>query len=102
MSTCTHFDLYCSDFFFFRPLYLPLRALLTVESFSISSNIVTESERSMLRFIIEDAALYISDKVNKGMVDLRKSKFIVYFLCPFVQIYAVKFSSSIRLAGNIP
>ena len=36
---------------YFRPLYLPTRAVLTVESFSISSNVVVESPVSMLRYI---------------------------------------------------
>ncbi|KAK6182870.1 hypothetical protein SNE40_010457 [Patella caerulea] len=46
----------------YRPLYLPLRAMLTAEAFSISSNIVTGSPTSLLRFQLDDAALYLSDK----------------------------------------
>lgn len=50
--------------------------MLTVETFSISSNIITESPTSLLRFIIDDAALYISDKRSASSVNLKKSKFI--------------------------
>lgn len=57
----------------YRPLYLPLRAMLTVETFSISSNIIAESPTSLLRFIVDDAALYISDKCSEASVDLRKN-----------------------------
>ncbi|KAK2180615.1 hypothetical protein NP493_435g00001 [Ridgeia piscesae] len=57
----------------YRPLSLPYRAVLTVETFSISSNIIAESPTSLLRFLIDDAALYISDKCDAKEVDLRKN-----------------------------
>ncbi|ESO82945.1 hypothetical protein LOTGIDRAFT_197758 [Lottia gigantea] len=46
----------------YRPLYLPLRSMLTADTFSISSNIVTGSQTSLLRFQLDDAALFLSDK----------------------------------------
>ena len=55
-----------------RPVHLPLKSLVTVGSFSISSNIAAQTSTSTLRFIAEDAALFISDKTGSQSVDLRK------------------------------
>ncbi|XP_058813814.1 autophagy-related protein 2 homolog B [Topomyia yanbarensis] len=44
----------------YRPLYFPYRAVITVGSFMISSNITTESSGLTLRFIAEDAALCLA------------------------------------------
>ncbi|XP_013385934.1 autophagy-related protein 2 homolog B-like [Lingula anatina] len=57
----------------YRPLYLPYRAMVTVESFSVSSNIIADSCMSLLRFLVDDAALYLSDKCNANRVDLKKN-----------------------------
>ncbi|XP_029191275.2 LOW QUALITY PROTEIN: autophagy-related protein 2 homolog A-like [Acropora millepora] len=48
----------------YRPIHLPLRVLLTLETFNVSSNLTIESNVSLLRFIIDDAALYLSDKCS--------------------------------------
>uniref|UniRef100_A0A8C8C3T3 Autophagy related 2A n=1 Tax=Oncorhynchus tshawytscha TaxID=74940 RepID=A0A8C8C3T3_ONCTS len=54
------------------PLYLPLRVLFTAESFSLSSNIIVDTATFHLRFILDDSALYLSDKCESGVVDLRR------------------------------
>uniref|UniRef100_A0A3Q3JKP4 Autophagy related 2A n=1 Tax=Monopterus albus TaxID=43700 RepID=A0A3Q3JKP4_MONAL len=56
----------------YRPLYLPLRALFTAESFSLSSNIIVDTATFHLRFILDDSALYLSDKCETDTVDLRR------------------------------
>lgn len=55
----------------YRPIHLPLRSVLTLGSFSISSNIAAQTNTSTLRFIAEDLALFISDKLGNH-VDLRR------------------------------
>lgn len=68
-----HFNLII---FIFRPLYLPLRSVLTVGNFNISSNIAAATNSSTLRFIAEDAAFFISDKTGvrfkNAPIDLRR------------------------------
>ncbi|KAJ8309402.1 hypothetical protein KUTeg_014276 [Tegillarca granosa] len=55
----------------YRPLYIPTKAVLAVEAFSVSSNIVANSPTSLLRFVIDDAGLFLSqNKVN--VLDLKK------------------------------
>lgn len=56
----------------YRPLYLPLRVLFTAESFSLSSNIIVDTATFHLRFILDDSALYLSDKCETDSVDLRR------------------------------
>ncbi|KAG7464450.1 hypothetical protein MATL_G00165720 [Megalops atlanticus] len=56
----------------YRPLYLPLRVMFTAESFSLSSNIIVDTATFHLRFILDDSALYLSDKCESNMVDLRR------------------------------
>ncbi|KAF3693991.1 Autophagy-related protein 2 -like protein A [Channa argus] len=56
----------------YRPLYLPLRVLFTAESFSLSSNIIVDTATFHLRFILDDSALYLSDKCETNTVDLRR------------------------------
>uniref|UniRef100_A0A8D0D414 Autophagy related 2A n=1 Tax=Sander lucioperca TaxID=283035 RepID=A0A8D0D414_SANLU len=58
----------------YRPLYLPLRMLFTAESFSLSSNIIVDTATFHLRFILDDSALYLSDKCESDTVDLRRGK----------------------------
>ncbi|XP_014232573.1 autophagy-related protein 2 homolog A [Trichogramma pretiosum] len=55
----------------YRPIHLPLRSMVTIGSFSVSSNIAAQTNTSTLRFIAEDLALFISDKMGK-LVDLRR------------------------------
>ncbi|KAK5896939.1 hypothetical protein CesoFtcFv8_010050 [Champsocephalus esox] len=56
----------------YRPIYLPLRVLFTAESFSLSSNIIVDTATFHLRFILDDSALYLSDKCETDVVDLRR------------------------------
>ncbi|ELU17929.1 hypothetical protein CAPTEDRAFT_154368 [Capitella teleta] len=57
----------------YRPIHLPYRAMVTMETFSISSNIIAESPTSLLRFLVDDAALYLSDRCHAHSVDLKKN-----------------------------
>uniref|UniRef100_A0A1A8BFY2 Autophagy related 2A n=1 Tax=Nothobranchius kadleci TaxID=1051664 RepID=A0A1A8BFY2_NOTKA len=56
----------------YRPLYLPLRVLFTAESFSLSTNIIVDTATFHLRFILDDSALYLSDKCETDTLDLRR------------------------------
>ncbi|XP_011303463.1 autophagy-related protein 2 homolog B [Fopius arisanus] len=55
----------------YRPVYLPMRSMLTLGSFNVSSNIAAKTNTSTLRFIAEDIALFISEKLGNN-VDLRR------------------------------
>ncbi|XP_028916332.1 autophagy-related protein 2 homolog A isoform X3 [Ornithorhynchus anatinus] len=56
----------------YRPLYLPVRVLITAETFTLSSNIVMDTSTFLLRFILDDSAIYLSDKCEVETLDLRK------------------------------
>uniref|UniRef100_A0A6J0TYM4 Autophagy-related protein 2 homolog B isoform X1 n=1 Tax=Pogona vitticeps TaxID=103695 RepID=A0A6J0TYM4_9SAUR len=56
----------------YRPLFLPTRALLTVETFSISSSVALDKSSSTLRIILDEAALHLSDKCNTLAVNLQR------------------------------
>ncbi|XP_035280532.1 autophagy-related protein 2 homolog B isoform X1 [Anguilla anguilla] len=56
----------------YRPLYLPIRSLLTVETFSISSSVSLDHSSSTLRIILDEAALFLSDKCNAVSVNLTR------------------------------
>lgn len=47
---------------YFRPLYLPLRAVVTIGNFTMSSHLAAQANTSTLRFITEDCILFLSDK----------------------------------------
>jgi len=55
-----------------RPLYLPGRVFVSVGTLNVSSNIVAQTNASVLRFVVEDAALHISDRVSYGTVNLQR------------------------------
>ncbi|XP_058018623.1 autophagy-related protein 2 homolog B [Ahaetulla prasina] len=55
----------------YKPLFLPTRCLLTVETFSISSSMALDKSSSTLRIILDEAALHLSDKSN-ATVNLQK------------------------------
>ncbi|XP_025028955.1 autophagy-related protein 2 homolog B isoform X1 [Python bivittatus] len=55
----------------YKPLFLPTRSLLTVETFSISSSMALDKSSSTLRIILDEAALHLSDKSN-ATVNLQK------------------------------
>ncbi|CAB1330898.1 unnamed protein product, partial [Coregonus sp. 'balchen'] len=56
----------------YRPLYLPLRSLMVVETFSISSSVSLDHSSSTLRIILDEAALFLSDKSNAVSVNLMR------------------------------
>uniref|UniRef100_G3UN22 Autophagy related 2B n=1 Tax=Loxodonta africana TaxID=9785 RepID=G3UN22_LOXAF len=56
----------------YRPLYLPIRSLLTVETFSVSSSVALDKSSSTLRIILDEAAVYLSDKCNTVTVNLNR------------------------------
>ncbi|KAI5937003.1 autophagy-related protein 2 homolog B [Manis javanica] len=56
----------------YRPLYLPIRSLLTVETFSVSSSVALDKSSSTLRIILDEAALHLSDKCNTVTVNLNR------------------------------
>ncbi|XP_032665002.1 autophagy-related protein 2 homolog A isoform X2 [Odontomachus brunneus] len=56
----------------YRPLHLPLRSVVTLGNFSVSSNIAAQTNTSTLRFIAEEIALFVSDKTSGKCVDLKR------------------------------
>lgn len=56
----------------YRPLHLPLRSVVTLGNFSVSSNIAAQTNTSTLRFIAEEVALLVSDKTSAKCADLRR------------------------------
>ncbi|XP_044234329.1 autophagy-related protein 2 homolog A isoform X2 [Ursus arctos] len=56
----------------YRPLYLPVRVLVTTETFTLSSNIIMDTSTFLLRFILDDSALYLSDKCEMETPDLQR------------------------------
>ncbi|KAI2654597.1 hypothetical protein H4Q32_011359 [Labeo rohita] len=62
------------------PLYLPVRSLLTVETFSISSSVSLDHSSSSLRIILDEAALFLSDKINatEPRFELRCSSDVIH------------------------
>ncbi|XP_053785030.1 autophagy-related protein 2 homolog B isoform X2 [Desmodus rotundus] len=56
----------------YRPLYLPIRSLLTVETFSVSSSVALDKSSSTLRIILDEAALHLSDKCNIVTINLSR------------------------------
>uniref|UniRef100_A0A8C3T3M8 Autophagy related 2A n=1 Tax=Chelydra serpentina TaxID=8475 RepID=A0A8C3T3M8_CHESE len=71
--TVLHTHLFCCAVDY-RPLYLPVRVLITAETFTLSSNIIVDTSIFLLRFILDDSAIYLSDKCDVETVDLRKGK----------------------------
>uniref|UniRef100_A0A667Y787 Autophagy related 2B n=1 Tax=Myripristis murdjan TaxID=586833 RepID=A0A667Y787_9TELE len=69
--TTLHLHLWscCLDY---RPLYLPLRSLLIVETFSVSSSVSLDHSSSTLRIILDEAALFLSDRSNAVSVNLMR------------------------------
>ncbi|XP_071833635.1 autophagy-related protein 2 homolog A-like isoform X2 [Apostichopus japonicus] len=57
----------------YRPVSLPLRSFLLLDSLSISSNLMYEAKISVQRFLVDNAFLFLSDKCNEQRVDLRKN-----------------------------
>ncbi|XP_013170925.1 PREDICTED: autophagy-related protein 2 homolog A isoform X1 [Papilio xuthus] len=52
----------------YRPLYLPIRTVLTLGNFSVSSNLIPETNTSCLRFLAQECTLFLShtgDRTNE-------------------------------------
>nr|XP_014354197.1 PREDICTED: autophagy-related protein 2 homolog A [Latimeria chalumnae] len=56
----------------YRPLYLPVRVMITAETFTLSSNIIVDTATFHLRFILDDSAVYLSEKCDVETVDLKR------------------------------
>ncbi|KAI4468685.1 autophagy-related 2 isoform a [Holotrichia oblita] len=63
----------------YRPLYLPLRAIVTLGNFSMSSHLSAQANTSTLRFIAEECDLFLSEKApsrngipSSAPVDLKR------------------------------
>ncbi|RVE41481.1 hypothetical protein evm_013868 [Chilo suppressalis] len=44
----------------YRPLYLPIRSVVTLGNFSVSSNLIAETNTSCLRFLIQECTLFLA------------------------------------------
>ncbi|KAI8424925.1 hypothetical protein MSG28_006837 [Choristoneura fumiferana] len=44
----------------YRPLYLPIRTVITLGNFSVSSNIIPETNTSSLRFLAQECTLFLA------------------------------------------
>nr|XP_032521556.1 autophagy-related protein 2 homolog A [Danaus plexippus plexippus] len=44
----------------YRPLYLPIRSVVTLGNFSVSSNLIPETNTSYLRFLAQECSLHLS------------------------------------------
>lgn len=70
------YDVY---FLIFRPKYLPLRSVITLGNFTLSSHITAQSYTSTLRLIAEECCLFLSEKAppkdgkpSLAQVDLKR------------------------------
>lgn len=81
----------------YRPLHLPLRSVVTLGSFSVSSNIAAQTSTSTLRFIAEDIGLFISNKLGKN-VDLRKD----YVCVMDVGLFELSLRLNDKMCGGAP
>lgn len=91
MPVVTEFHLHLWDCAIdYRPYYLPLRSLLALGNFSMSSNLSAQANSSTLRFIAEECYLFLSDKgppkgriLSIAPVDLRRDYVCVVELSLF-------------------
>ncbi|XP_033188946.1 autophagy-related 2 [Bombus vancouverensis nearcticus] len=81
----------------YRPIHLPLRSMVTLDNFSVSSNIAAHTNTSTLRFIAEDIALFISNKLGKG-VDLRRD----YVCVMDVGLFELSLRLNDKMCGGAP
>ncbi|KAM6435330.1 autophagy-related protein 2 homolog A isoform 1-T1 [Liasis olivaceus] len=56
----------------YRPLYLPIRVLIMAETFTLSSNIIVDTSVFLLRFILDNSTLFLSNKCEAETGDLNK------------------------------
>lgn len=50
----------CNITHYNRPLYLPIRSVVTLGNFSVSSNLIPETNTSYLRFLAQECSLHLS------------------------------------------
>ncbi|XP_012275672.1 autophagy-related protein 2 homolog B isoform X2 [Orussus abietinus] len=81
----------------YRPLHLPMRSMVTVGSFSVSSNIAAQTNISTLRFIAEDVALFISEKLG-AHVDLRQD----YVCVMDLGLFELSLRLNEKMCGDTP
>ncbi|XP_017890148.1 autophagy-related protein 2 homolog B isoform X2 [Ceratina calcarata] len=81
----------------YRPVHLPLRSAVTLGNFSVSSNIAAHTNTSTLRFIAEDIALFISNKLGKT-VDLKKD----YVCVMDVGLFELSLKLNEKMCGGSP
>ncbi|MCL4126138.1 UNVERIFIED_CONTAM: hypothetical protein GTU68_038838 [Idotea baltica] len=55
----------------YRPLHLPLKCYMTIDSLAISSNVTVKGNSSVLLFFIEDAGLFLSQNLACKNVNLK-------------------------------
>lgn len=71
--------------------------MVTLGNFSVSSNIAAHTNTSTLRFIAEDIALFISNKLGKG-VDLRRD----YVCVMDVGLFELSLRLNDKMCGGAP
>ncbi|CAK9813594.1 Autophagy-related protein 2 homolog B [Anthophora quadrimaculata] len=81
----------------YRPIHLPLRSMVTLGNFSVSSNITAHTSTSTLRFIAEDIALFISKKLGKS-VDLKRD----YVCVMDVGLFELSLRLNDKMYGGTP
>ncbi|XP_043525615.1 autophagy-related protein 2 homolog B isoform X2 [Frieseomelitta varia] len=81
----------------YRPVHLPLRSMITLGNFSVSSNIAAHTNTSTLRFIAEDIALFISNKLGRN-VDLRRD----YVCVMDVGLFELSLRLNEKMCGGAP
>ncbi|XP_070517195.1 autophagy-related protein 2 homolog B isoform X2 [Cardiocondyla obscurior] len=82
----------------YRPLHLPLKSIVTLGNFSVSSNITAQTNTSTLRFIAEDVALFISDKLREKSVDLKRD----YVCVMNFGLFELSLRTNERMYGGVP
>ncbi|XP_076234909.1 autophagy-related 2 [Calliopsis andreniformis] len=81
----------------YRPVHLPLRSMVTLGNFSVSSNIAAQTNTSTLRFIAEDIALFISSKLGKS-VNLKRD----YVCVMDVGLFELSLRLNDKMCGGAP
>ncbi|CAL7949589.1 unnamed protein product [Xylocopa violacea] len=81
----------------YRPIHLPLRSIVTLGNFSVSSNIAAHTNTSTLRFIAEDIALFVSNKIGKS-VDLKRD----YVCVMDVGLFELSLRLNDKMCGGAP
>lgn len=82
----------------YRPLHLPLRSVMTLSNFSVSSNIAAQTNTSTLRFIAEEVALFVSDKLSNKNIDLRR-----HYVCVMnLGLFELSLRLNDKMCGGAP